>query len=314
MKAPIVGIIVNPNSAGYRRILPIVDLYRGIMGNRGIIKVTGGKGELTEAASAFLDKGVEILAVAGGDGTLHATLNAFLPVFGGTPFPIILLVQAGTINNMSSELNMKRSGLDILHDILKEEKEITLRKVSRRLMLVNEEYGFLYGSGFPVSFLKRYYGAPRQGMGTAIYCIFSSIFYAAFCPERGGELFKRSRARITLDGDLEGEEEFLFIIASTILNIGLNFRPCYLALNREGLLHIIASSSEIRRILPRLGRIYLGRPLEIDCSIDKLAREALIEMDIPSPYMVDGEIKRPAKRHLLKAGMEVSFIRDLERK
>lgn len=314
MKAPVIGLIVNKNSAGFKDLFPHLKHYERLKGSRFMVRFTTKKAELSELASEFLDARIEVLAVAGGDGTLHAVINALLPFYGEATFPHILIIKAGTINNMTSELKMKGSGLRILRELMTGRDEITVKTVNRRILHVNSECGFLYGSGFPVLFLERYYGAKRQGILTALSIICSSIFYAAFFPESKRELFQRQRARITIDEGIKEEGEFIFIIASTILKIGLNFSPCYLALSRSNTFHIIGSSSSLRDILLKLWRIYMGRPLLIDGSMDYLASEVSIELDRPSPYMVDGEIKMPSKRHIIRIGRELSFIVDLEKR
>ncbi len=313
MKRPLVGLVINPNSARHGRLASSLHLYKRLIGDKGILRMTKTKGELSAVAMAFFEAGIKVLAIAGGDGTLHATLNAFLPVFGSSPFPTILIIKAGTINNMSSEIGMRRSGLELLHDILLVGPERPFRKVRRMLIRVNNEYGFLYGSGVPAQLLKRYYGAPRQDSMRAILLVTHAIFNAAFRSERAKDLFGRIKARLTIDGSCWEGKDLSFILASTIAKIGLNFRPCYLALNPRKAFHLVASSSSVKKLVWKVHRLYLGRPLRIEGCLDTLAHEVCIESDCPLPYMIDGELKEAAPIHLLKGDREVSFIVDVRR-
>ncbi len=305
-----VGLVVNPNSSRHRRLPSSLRVYERLIDKKGILKITRAKGELPAVARAFFDAGVDVLAVAGGDGTLHATLNAFLPAFGSSPFPQVLIIKAGTINNMSSEVGMGQSGLKVLGDILTDGHQRPFKKVRRMLMRVNDEYGFLYGSGIPARMLNSYYGAPRQDSMRAILLVARTIFNAVFGSSRANDLFGRMKARITIDGSCQGEKDLFFILAATIAKIGLNFRPCYLALNPRNAFHLIAGSSSVKKLAWRAHCFYLGRPLRLEGCLDTLAREVCIESDAPLPYMVDGELKEAASIHLLRADREISFIVD----
>ena len=311
MKAPLVGLLVNPSAARHgrhpRRLLD----YERLMGDRGPLWKTEGRAELPDAARAFFEAGVEVLALAGGDGTVHAALNAFLPVYGTAPLPPILIVQAGTINNMSAEIGMRRSGLKVLHDFLNGRMERPLRLVRRTLMRVNDHHGFLYGSGFPTRLLERYYQAPRQSPARALMLVLRSLACAGWQSGMEESLFGRMKAQITVDGKSREMEDLIFVLASTILKIGLNFRPCHLALSSENAFHLMASSSSLRSLCWGVHRLYLGRPLGVEGCLDTLAREVLIELDVSIPYMVDGELKERARTHLIQKDRAVSFVVDL---
>jgi diacylglycerol kinase family enzyme len=311
VKRPLVGLVVNQNVALHRRHSLSRHDYEVWMSNCGLLRNTQRINELEPVAREFLEAGVEVLAIAGGDGTLHATLNAFLPVYGSCPLPPILIVQAGTMNNMSSEIRMMRPGLKVLNELRKGAQVKAVPKIHRMLMRINDHYGFLYGVGFPARLLKRYYEAPRQCIASALLLLSRSIFYAALRPEMAGDLFGRLKARLIVDGNPREEENLLYILASTILQVGLRFKPCHLALNSERAFHLMICSSRLTKLVSRVHRIYSGRPLDVEGCIDALAMQACIEFDAPTPYMVDGELKKDARRHLIRRDRVVSFIVDV---
>jgi diacylglycerol kinase family enzyme len=278
------------------------------MGDRGLLRQTRSQDALPAAAREFLDAGVEMLAIAGGDGSVHATLNAFLPVYGPTPLPPLLIVPAGTINNLSCEIGMRRSGLTILREALLGEVGRPFQLAQRMLMRVNEGYGFLYGCGFPARLLESYYGAPRQSVGMAFLQVLRAVGCAAWGRGMGKNLFGRVRARITVDGKGWDMEDLLFVLAATISKIGLNFRPCHRAPTSGNAFHLVASVSPLGPLLRRVHRLYLGRPLQLAGCVDALAREVLIELERPLRHMVDGELKEEVRLHRILGDRAISFV------
>ena len=64
---------------------------------------------IEEVVREFRDRGVDILAICGGDGSDHCTLTAVDRVYGATPWPLLLPLRAGTINYVADDIG-ERSG------------------------------------------------------------------------------------------------------------------------------------------------------------------------------------------------------------
>ena len=307
---PLVGLVVNPYAAHHRRHPSALVCYESIIGNRGLLRQTRHPDTLPAIAREFLDAGVELIAVAGGDGSVHAAVNAFLPVYDPTPIPPLLIIAAGTINNLSSEVGIRGKGLTILREMFLGAAG-GFRLSQRMLMRINEGYGFLYGCGFPVRLLEGYYGARRQSVGMALVHMLRAIGCAAWGRGMAKDLFERARARITLDGNSRKTDDFLFVLAATLSNVGLHFRPFHRAATSGNGFHLLASASPLGSLLRRAHRLYLGKPLGLSGCVDAVAREVLIEGEKPFRYMVDGELKGTAQCHRIQADRAMSFLTGL---
>jgi diacylglycerol kinase family enzyme len=97
------AILTNPHSNRNRRHLPRL---RSQLARHPDIRhiETRSLAELPRAVDALLDDGVELLAINGGDGTVHLTLTALMQI-AGERMPTIALLPGGTTSMSARGIN-----------------------------------------------------------------------------------------------------------------------------------------------------------------------------------------------------------------
>lgn len=108
MTKPLIGLISNPHSRRNRSQLPAV---QRIVANHPAIHhaVTAGMEQIPAALREFAAKGVNVLAINGGDGT---TAHVFTELFEHRPFrapPSIIILPGGTTNMNAGDAGMTGS-------------------------------------------------------------------------------------------------------------------------------------------------------------------------------------------------------------
>lgn len=126
---------------------------------------TSTLGELKQAARSIHAKNPDVMALAGGDGTLHVDLTKILREYEktpGKPLPHFLVVPTGTMNTVAMNLGLScrspKEAVDLARRIAyKNEHQLPFDVVHLHALKVNDEYGFLYGAALPVNLLRQYY-------------------------------------------------------------------------------------------------------------------------------------------------------------
>jgi len=103
-----IGVVLNPKS---RRNLEDPDLALRLsrqLGDGGVVRAARSIEELRRIAEEFRTLNIDLLAIAGGDGTNHVTLTGFLDVYGDKPIPPVALLRGGTMNTVANSVGVAR--------------------------------------------------------------------------------------------------------------------------------------------------------------------------------------------------------------
>ena len=155
-----IGCIANPHSQSNLRHPARMKALARVLGQGGRFEPTGTLAELERAAAAFHADRIDILAISGGDGTLHVVLSALVREYGDSaPLPLIALLRGGTMNTIARALGARAEGSRALGQLVgKYRTGAALRVVERTLLQVGDKVGFLLstsaaasGPGWPVA-------------------------------------------------------------------------------------------------------------------------------------------------------------------
>lgn len=262
----------------------------------------------------------DILVIAGGDGTVHQTLSKVLLEHEhspATPIPQILIIPIGTMNNLATTLGLTRHPAVKLAESIaaKIRDNRPLDVTSLNPLKINDEFGFLYGTGLPVNFLQKYYQDPkRRGPKRAIKVVLAAL---------GNEIvslltFRKSRqlltrpvhATITLpegnDPPVAPSTTHTGIVCASVDDIGLGCRAMPKARSQPGCFMLRSTHLSFWGLVASLGPLWAGLPLP--ATFDAVVPHLTIDYQDPTIATVDGDMKPPRNRDVIRCGPMVSFI------
>ena len=113
-----IAVIVNPRSRANRRNPRIAAEFQAIVGDRGRVFAPKSIEELDTTAAELRQTPPTVIAVHGGDGTLHKTVTALDRVFGAAPLPPIAILCGGTMNVVATSLAIRETPAVFLRAIV----------------------------------------------------------------------------------------------------------------------------------------------------------------------------------------------------
>ncbi|WP_435419048.1 diacylglycerol kinase family protein [Parerythrobacter aurantius] len=309
---PVTGVLYNPRSHRNRDANIVEPDYPVIR-----VEQPRRRRDLKDAMQRFVDSGVELLVINGGDGTVRDALTGGAMVFGDK-WPDIAVLPRGKTNALTVDLGMPKNwGL--------EQAIIAHRdggRVQRQPMVLTPmdgqeltRLGFILGAGIFLAAIESGQDAHKLGafdslaVGvTTAWGMLQALFGSDSNPWRRG-----ARARILL-GDAMQELErtpygdphsraLIFLSSLSVFPAGL--KPFGA---EEGPLRLAVIDQLRRRIVARLPLILRGGEI---AGMEQLGlhRRATdrIELDLGDRFILDGEIFQPG-RYCVTPGPVLSFV------
>lgn len=306
---PGIGVVLNPHSKRYRNNPEKLKRMGFIVGERGNCAETHNHSDIRIVAEDFKRKGIDILALSGGDGTNHVTLSTFLEVYGSQPLPKITFLRGGTLNTIASACGIYGSPEKVLTNLLyKYHQEEPFEEVPVDLMRINGKCGFIWGCGVIYRFMEAYYRdgipSPAQAAWTLMRAIGSALVNGPFACH----LFQRMDAEVRVNGRPWAFKNYSAIFAGSIEYLGLGFRVFYLARQRERF-HAIGFSLPPRNVLKNVPSMLLGRPSGCPDLIEEPASEMVVRFEEPQPYTIDGDMLPPTRQFHLQIYRTLTVLR-----
>lgn len=311
---PGIGIITNPNSRRNRKNPERVERLGYIMGDdHDRHELTQHPDDIVEVAERFKDHGVEILALNGGDGTNHVTLTTFIEVYGDEPLPKIAFLRGGTMNTISNAVGVKGTPGTILLNVsekyyLGQPFEVSERRILRVEYDGQTVYGFIFGNGLIYGFLDAYYSHSNPSPWVAFTTLVKALGSVAVNGEIAQRMFAPFRAEITVDGETWEQGDHTAVVASSIEQIGLGFRPfvrCRQDPQKFNLLGIRANAVEFAMQLPR---IRMGKPPSSEKVRSELAHEVVFTSDQTINFTIDGDLHQANGPVRMTTGPKLEII------
>jgi diacylglycerol kinase family enzyme len=309
---PYIGLVVNPRARFHRSRPTAAGKLARLLEGHGVIEESREVGDLPRIAERFQRRGVDILALSGGDGTNSQTLTGFRQVYGDE-LPRLAPLRGGTMNTVANSVGIPRQRPDgllqrLIGRILHGD---SLAVTSLGTMDINGTLGFLTGIGAVYEFLAAYYGTDPFGTSWTATKVLARVIASTAV---GGPLMRRIQgpfqARVTVDGVTTWREERYFsVTAGTVEHIGLGFKPYYRARTARDHFHLLGLFGTAADYSLQLPRLYRGLPLPARITNDTLAREAVIE--VPGDtlhHMIDGDLHSSPGPLRIKMGPRVQVI------
>jgi diacylglycerol kinase (ATP) len=287
-----VVVFVNLGSRANRRDPGCADRFARILGKSGRVAAPPSLERLAEEARRAASESPSVIAIHGGDGTLHRTLSALIAAYGARPLPPVAILPGGTMNVVAASLGIRVKPEDLLAELAAGERSgQSPFTIHRRCLRVGIHYGFIFGNGLLTNFLEEYYARGRYGTRRALWVLFHILISLFTTGHYARRVFRRFRGRVQVDGNLLPRTDFAAIGAATVSEIGFRFKLHHRANDdpdRMGGLVIHGSAlSLLLDVLP----VRLGRGPSPKRATSFVANRLLIEPeDQETAYTLDGDL------------------------
>jgi diacylglycerol kinase family enzyme len=193
-----IAVFVNPRSRENRRHPGLALELASVVGDAGRVLAPGSLDELSSMAAGIREARPGVVAVHGGDGTLHKVMTALGRVFGDAPLPPIAVLRGGTMNVVASSLGISTKPAPFLRMLAERSRAGTpLELLPRRCLRVGDHLGFVFGNGLAANFLSEYYADDKYGPKRAAWLLVRTLGSAAIRGPFARKIFKRFQGRGT---------------------------------------------------------------------------------------------------------------------
>jgi diacylglycerol kinase (ATP) len=304
-------VFVNPGSRANRRDPDHARRFSRILGETGHVLAPASSDALAAEARQVAEAQPSIIGVHGGDGTLHWTVTALLRAYGERPLPPLALLPGGTMNVVASSLGILVQPETLLAQMAAEQRDVRSPSVVvRRCMKVQDEYGFVFGTGLISNFLEEYYAKGDYGTTRAIWLLLRSMVSEVTTGRYAKRIFRRFHGRVFVDGQILPWTTLLGLGAATVSEVGLGFKLNHRADDHPGRFSVLAIHSSPLGLTRDLSAVRRGRGISPRRAWSALATRLVIEPDEPETmYTVDGDLYRARGNLSVELGPALSFIR-----
>lgn len=304
-------VFANLRSRANRRDPDRARRFAKILGDTGHVLFPASSDALASEAPQVAQAQPSIIAVYGGDGTLHWTVTALLRAYGERPLPPLALLPGGTMNVVASSLGILAQPEALLAQLAAGERAARPPAVVvRRCMRIQDEYGFVFGTGLISNFLEEYYAKGEYGARRAIWILLRSILSEAFTGHYAERIFRRFCGRVFVDGQILPWTALLGLGAATVGEVGLGFKLNHRADDHPGRFGVLAIHSSPLGLAWDLPAVRQGRGISPRRAWSAVATRLVIEPEEPETlYTVDGDLYRARGNLSVALGPALSFVR-----
>jgi diacylglycerol kinase (ATP) len=291
----VIAVFVNPRSRSNRRDPGLAARLAAAVGDAGRVIAPRTLEELAEAAGELSRVPPSVVAVHGGDGTLHVILTALLVAFGDRPLPPFAILGGGTMNVVTSSLDIRADALSFLERLAAAARAgKPPATLTRHCLKVGPRFGFVFGNGVLANFLVEYYGGPNgYGPGRALFLL-ARLFLSALI--RGPfmrRVFRRFRGKVSIDGQPLEFPDLMAVGVGTVREVGLGFKLYHRADDDPDRFGVVAIHSGALALVADLPAVRSGRGIAPKRAFSAVASRVDIESsDADTPYTIDGDLYR----------------------
>jgi diacylglycerol kinase family enzyme len=306
---PGIGIISNRNARLNKLYPKIRDRMAFVVGQGGEVASTGSLDDARAAIEAFREFDIDMVAISGGDGTAHRTLELMVEMYDGEPLPPVLLLPTGTQNMVPNSLGILDSGVTtLLMAQARYRHNLPLRCVRRNLLRVNDHHSFLMGIGLAPRFLKVYYErGDTTHLGAAKALVDVSI-QAARGTDMARAMVEPIPLRYRVDEGAWQQATYHTIFCSFVEEVSLRFRCFPRAGWDKSLFEVALIQGSPFQVVKGLPFLWSGSTRKLEGFDRFIARTIEFELERPEPYTLDGEVYEPTTRFKIRPGPELRFV------
>lgn len=305
---PGIGLISNPYSRKNRKNPERLEKLIDASPDKDLVKLPVSYEEMDSAMIHFKKQKIDILAINGGDGTVHVALCSLIKIYGDQPLPKLSILKGGTMNQTATNLRIKGNTVSIFKRTVASYatgKSLKTKKVS--LLKANDRYGFIFGNGAVCAFMDVYHrsGDPSPLIaGRAVLTTVGSILVKGKIYR---EVFTPVRQKVTVDNFCFGQTPYLATLISTIPELGLGFEVMHRAKYDHTKAHMLAFHDKAK-IVAQIPRTWFGLSMPADVVDDTIGRSFSIDCEKPFKYTLDGDFYSCSGKLKIETGPVMDII------
>jgi diacylglycerol kinase family enzyme len=287
--------------------------FQALVGADGLVLAPKTLDELDQAAATLRSSPPAVVAVHGGDGTLHRAVTALGRAFGAEPIPPLAILCGGTMNVVAASLGIRERPMTFLGSIVSASRnEHPLETLRRRSLRIGDALGFIFGNGLMANFLSEYYGTGQYGPRRAAWLLLRAFGSSLFGGPFIRRLFKRFEGNIRIDGELLGRTSFVGVGAATVREVGLGFKLNHRADDDPERFGVLAIHGAPLSLLPDLWAVHAGRGIAPKRAFSAVASRLDVvpkNSDGSMTYTIDGDLYRTEGPLTISIGPPITFVK-----
>ncbi|MBO4351279.1 MAG: NAD(+)/NADH kinase [Proteobacteria bacterium] len=306
---PGIGVISNRNARLNKLHPELKDELAYVIGSNGEVSSTGTITDAYKAVETFRKIGIDLIAISGGDGTAHRTLEIVVDVYGNHKIPPILLLPTGTQNMVPRSFGIDGSGLaNLMLAMLRYRHNVPMQCIRRNLLRVNNHLSFMFGFGVAARFMVKYYESGQTNPKGAAKILTQLVASAMVGSELTKQVMSKVKVRVEQDGEFVCDAPMHTFFASFVERLPLHFEIFPEAGYQEGKFQVVYSGVDPLKIAQQFPQILRGGAVSPDVIQRSLASKLVLDLEHPEAYTLDGELY-PATDHFeIESGPELEFV------
>jgi diacylglycerol kinase (ATP) len=303
-------VVHNPRARLGRKDPALISRLKGALGDTGTVEAPDGEAALLDTMVRARARGVDGIALLGGDGTGHHVATAVLQAWADAPPPELMWLHGGTMNTVSRSMGQRGRPLAQLGSWVDERRGgPSLERTRRWPLEVNgRHHGFLFGIGVVPRFIEVY---ESDGRPTPLHAAWT-LLRAAASAFTGGpfaeRFFRGVRATVHTDDLRWPDRAWHILTAGAVDEIGLSFRPFPGVLTHPGQMHVFASASPPVAFVRDLIPLRLGQPARSPLAQSEVCRRLQVQADEPLRYNLDGELYDAGHELVVQTTVPLTFV------
>ena len=306
-----VVVFVNPGSRANRKDPGCAGRFAKILGDCGRVATPPSLEQLAEEAHRVAAESPSVIAIHGGDGTLHRTLSALIAAYATRPLPPIAILPGGTMNVVASSLGIRVKPETLLAELARGERAgKNPPTIRRRCLRVGTNYGFIFGNGLLTNFLEEYYARGSYGTRRVLWIILRILVSVLTTGRYARKMFRRFRGKVQVDGIELPQAHLAGLGAATVSEIGFRFKLHHHADDDPDRMSALAIHGGALSLLLDIFEVRLGRGLSPKRATSFVASRLSIEPEEKeSTYTLDGDLYRSHGPLAVEVGPALEIVR-----
>ncbi len=306
---PGIGVISNRNARLNKLYPQLKNRLAFLVGRGGDLASTGSLDDARSAMEEFKRVGIDMVAISGGDGTAHRTIEILIDVYGDTELPPVLLLPTGTQNMIPGSFGIRNSGVTtLLLAMARYRHNIPLRCIRRNVLKVNEHYSFMFGVGIAPRFLQEYYRLEATTPIKAALLAGRLALEGIQGTERAKWLTAKMPMEMRFDEGRALRLQPHSVFCSFIEEISLRFKIFPRAGWDEGVFEVLQAKDSPILVPKGMPFLWMGTTRPVEGFDRAMARRLELVLDKPEPYTLDGDVYDPTDHFVIEAGPEIDFV------